>query len=50
MRTLTDLGVSGAEVRLRGDTPEVFVPDPNSIRTSFGSIRPMDADQVFAAT
>ena len=41
MRTLTDLGVSGAQVSLRGDTPEVFVPDPNGIRiqlqhTSYG--------------
>jgi catechol 2,3-dioxygenase-like lactoylglutathione lyase family enzyme len=32
MRTLTDLGVSGAQLSLRGDTPEVFVPDPNGIR------------------
>jgi catechol 2,3-dioxygenase-like lactoylglutathione lyase family enzyme len=32
MRTLADHGVSGAEMMLRGDTPEVFVRDPNGIR------------------
>jgi catechol 2,3-dioxygenase-like lactoylglutathione lyase family enzyme len=41
MRTLADLGVSGAEMTLRGDTPEVFVRDPNGIKiqlahTSYG--------------
>jgi catechol 2,3-dioxygenase-like lactoylglutathione lyase family enzyme len=41
MRTLADLGVSGTQVSLRGDTPEVFLPDPNGIRiqlqhTSYG--------------
>jgi catechol 2,3-dioxygenase-like lactoylglutathione lyase family enzyme len=32
MRTLDDLGVGGAQITLRGDTPELFVPDPNGIR------------------
>jgi catechol 2,3-dioxygenase-like lactoylglutathione lyase family enzyme len=41
IRSLADLGVSGAEMSLRGDTPEVFVRDPNGIKiqlqhTSYG--------------
>ncbi len=32
MRTLADRGVSGAETTLRGDTPELFVRDPNGIK------------------
>jgi catechol 2,3-dioxygenase-like lactoylglutathione lyase family enzyme len=32
MRTLADLGVSGAEMTLRGDTHELFVRDPNGIK------------------
>jgi catechol 2,3-dioxygenase-like lactoylglutathione lyase family enzyme len=31
MRTLADLGVGGAQITRRGDTPELFVPDPNGI-------------------
>ena len=41
MRTLADLGVGGAQITRRGDTPELFVPDPNGIKiqlqhTSYG--------------
>jgi catechol 2,3-dioxygenase-like lactoylglutathione lyase family enzyme len=41
LRTLADLGVTGAHVMRRGDTPELFVPDPNGINvqlqhTSYG--------------
>jgi catechol 2,3-dioxygenase-like lactoylglutathione lyase family enzyme len=41
MRALADLGVRGAQVTVRGDTPELFVPDPNGIKiqlqhTSYG--------------
>ncbi len=41
MRTLADLGVGGAQITMRGDTPELFVPDPNGIKiqlqhTSYG--------------
>jgi len=41
MQTLADLGVGGAQITRRGDTPELFVPDPNGIRvqlqhTSYG--------------
>jgi catechol 2,3-dioxygenase-like lactoylglutathione lyase family enzyme len=32
MRTLADLGVGGAKISWRGDTPELFVPDPNGIK------------------
>ena len=32
MRTLADLGVGGAQLTRRGDTPEVFFPDPNGIK------------------
>jgi catechol 2,3-dioxygenase-like lactoylglutathione lyase family enzyme len=32
MRTLADLGVGGAQMTRRGDTPELFVPDPNGIK------------------
>jgi catechol 2,3-dioxygenase-like lactoylglutathione lyase family enzyme len=32
MRILADLGVGGAQITRRGDTPELFVPDPNGIR------------------
>jgi catechol 2,3-dioxygenase-like lactoylglutathione lyase family enzyme len=32
MRTLADLGVGGAQITQRGDTPELFVPDPNGIK------------------
>src|SRR6202521_1592578 len=32
MRTLADLGVSGAQITRRRDTPELFVPDPNGIK------------------
>jgi catechol 2,3-dioxygenase-like lactoylglutathione lyase family enzyme len=31
-RMLADLGVGGAEITRRGDTPELFVPDPNGIK------------------
>ncbi len=41
MRALADRGVSGAEMVLRGDTPELFLRDPNGVRiqlqhTSYG--------------
>src|ERR1700719_718983 len=41
MRTLADLGIGGAQLTRRGDTPELFVPDPNGIKaqlqhTSYG--------------
>jgi len=41
MRSLTDLGFGGAQITRRGDTPELFVPDPNGIKvqlahTSYG--------------
>jgi catechol 2,3-dioxygenase-like lactoylglutathione lyase family enzyme len=32
MRILADLGVAGAQITRRGDTPELFVLDPNGIR------------------
>jgi len=32
MRTLADLGVGGAQITRRGDTPELFVADPNGIK------------------
>src|SRR6266446_4128333 len=32
MRILADLGVAGAHLTRRGDTPELFVPDPNGIK------------------
>jgi catechol 2,3-dioxygenase-like lactoylglutathione lyase family enzyme len=32
MRTLAELGVGGSEITRRGDTPELFVPDPNGIK------------------
>jgi catechol 2,3-dioxygenase-like lactoylglutathione lyase family enzyme len=32
MRTLADLGVAVAQMTRRGDTPELFVPDPNGIK------------------
>jgi catechol 2,3-dioxygenase-like lactoylglutathione lyase family enzyme len=32
MRTLTDLGVTSAQITRRGDTPELFVLDPNGIK------------------
>jgi catechol 2,3-dioxygenase-like lactoylglutathione lyase family enzyme len=32
MRTLADLGFGGAQITRRGDTPELFVPDPNGIK------------------
>jgi len=32
MRSLADLGVSGAQMVRSGDTPELFVPDANGIR------------------
>jgi catechol 2,3-dioxygenase-like lactoylglutathione lyase family enzyme len=32
MRSLADLGVGGAQITRRGDTPELFVPDPNGIK------------------
>jgi catechol 2,3-dioxygenase-like lactoylglutathione lyase family enzyme len=32
MRTLADLGVGGAQITRRGDTSELFVPDPNGIK------------------
>jgi len=32
MRTLADLGAGGARITRRGDTPELFVPDPNGIK------------------
>jgi catechol 2,3-dioxygenase-like lactoylglutathione lyase family enzyme len=41
MRMLGDHGAGGAQITRRGDTPELFVPDPNGIRiqlqhTSYG--------------
>jgi catechol 2,3-dioxygenase-like lactoylglutathione lyase family enzyme len=41
MRALADLGVAGAQISQRGDTAELFVPDPNGIKiqlqhTSYG--------------
>jgi catechol 2,3-dioxygenase-like lactoylglutathione lyase family enzyme len=41
LRTLADLGVTSAQIIQRGDTPELFVRDPNDIRvqlqhTSYG--------------
>ena len=41
LRILTDHGVVGAQIVRRGDTPELFVPDPNGIKiqlqhTSYG--------------
>jgi len=41
MRTLTELGVGGAQISKRGDTLELFVPDANGIKvqlqhTSYG--------------
>lgn len=32
MRSLADLGIGGAQITRRGDTPELFVPDPNGIK------------------
>src|SRR5258707_6841594 len=32
VRTLADLGVGGAQITRPGDTPELFVPDPNGIK------------------
>jgi catechol 2,3-dioxygenase-like lactoylglutathione lyase family enzyme len=32
MQALADRGVSGAETTLRGDTPELFIRDPNGIK------------------
>jgi catechol 2,3-dioxygenase-like lactoylglutathione lyase family enzyme len=32
MRTLSDLGIRGAQITRRGDTPELFVPDADGIR------------------
>jgi catechol 2,3-dioxygenase-like lactoylglutathione lyase family enzyme len=41
MRALAEFGVRGAQITMRGDTPELFVPDPNGImiqlqHTSYG--------------
>jgi catechol 2,3-dioxygenase-like lactoylglutathione lyase family enzyme len=41
MRALAEFGVRGAQITVRGDTPELFVPDPNGImiqlqHTSYG--------------
>jgi catechol 2,3-dioxygenase-like lactoylglutathione lyase family enzyme len=41
MRTLAELGAGGAQITRRGDTPELFVPDPNGVmvqlqHTSYG--------------
>jgi catechol 2,3-dioxygenase-like lactoylglutathione lyase family enzyme len=41
MRALAELGIAGARITRRGDTPELFVPDPNGImvqlaHTSYG--------------
>src|SRR5262252_4623032 len=41
MRALAEFGVGGAQITRRGDTPELFVPDPNGIKiqlahTSYG--------------
>jgi catechol 2,3-dioxygenase-like lactoylglutathione lyase family enzyme len=35
MRTLADLGFGGAQITRRGDTPELFIPDPNGIKVQF---------------
>src|SRR5258708_3685028 len=32
MRTLSDLGIRGAQMTRRGDTPELFVPDADGIK------------------
>jgi catechol 2,3-dioxygenase-like lactoylglutathione lyase family enzyme len=32
MRTLSDLGIRGAQITRRGDTPELFVPDADGIK------------------
>src|SRR5262249_21363668 len=32
MRALTSLGITTAELTRRGDTPEIFISDPNGIR------------------
>jgi catechol 2,3-dioxygenase-like lactoylglutathione lyase family enzyme len=32
LRTLADLGAAGAQIMRRGDTSELFVPDPNGIK------------------
>jgi catechol 2,3-dioxygenase-like lactoylglutathione lyase family enzyme len=32
IRTLADIGVGGAQITRRGDTPELFVTDPNGIK------------------
>jgi catechol 2,3-dioxygenase-like lactoylglutathione lyase family enzyme len=32
LRTLTDLGIGGAQIIRRGDTPELFVPDADGIK------------------
>jgi len=32
MRTLADIGVGGGQITRRGDTAELFVPDPNGIK------------------
>jgi catechol 2,3-dioxygenase-like lactoylglutathione lyase family enzyme len=32
MRTLAELGAGNAQITRRGDTPELFVPDPNGIK------------------
>jgi catechol 2,3-dioxygenase-like lactoylglutathione lyase family enzyme len=37
MRTLADLGFGGAQISRRGDTPELFVPDPNGIKVQLAS-------------
>ena len=35
MRTLGDLGFGGGQITRRGDTAELFVPDPNGIKVQF---------------
>jgi catechol 2,3-dioxygenase-like lactoylglutathione lyase family enzyme len=39
LRTLADHGVAGAQIMPRGDTPELFVPDPNGIKVQLQHTR-----------
>jgi catechol 2,3-dioxygenase-like lactoylglutathione lyase family enzyme len=39
LRTLADLGVAGAQIMRRGDTSELFVPDPNGIKVQLQHTR-----------
>src|SRR5258706_1725601 len=39
MRTLADIGVGGGQITRRGDTAELFVPDPNGIKNQLQDTR-----------